>query len=318
MIQRLLPNEYRRRPLRKSSRRGAFTFVELVVAIGIAAAVITTAALVYGTVSRSNSRLGTYGKVTLPTGTITALYPNRSGTDWQTYFAPNYGRMAMAEQLRQSLYEDVAHATAVFCLARSGRSSIRPTTITISSSVDARQYDTAEAFRLLLAAAIPASATTFTSYRGSGGSANNLSIFILGQSSSATSLTVRAIYELDFVAATSPSGTLASVRRFEGTTYTDYYDIFYPASTLPTAFAPTVVQFERDTRTVSAEGSSIDLFKVAAHRPFCFVWWPDPAMSTLEGGSTYTTYGSGDPRSAYAGMSDRTSFFMVLPLFPAL
>ncbi len=317
MSQRLLPNEHRPRPLRESSRRGAFTFVELVVALAIAAAVITTAALVYGTVSRSNSRLGTYGKVTLPTGTLAALYPNRTGTDLQTYFAPNYGRMAMAEQLRQSLYEDVAHATAVFCLARSGQSSIRPTTITISSTVDARQYDTAEAFRLFLASAIPASSTTFTSYRGKG-TANNLSIFILGQSSSATSLNVRAIYELDLVAASSPAGTLASVRRFEGTTYTDYYDVFYPASTLPTAFAPTVVQFERSTRAVVAEGSSIDPFKLADHRPFSFVWWPDPSMTTLEGNNTFATYGSSDPRSAYAGMVDRTSFFMVLPLFPDL
>ncbi|CAN5408314.1 hypothetical protein BH09VER1_BH09VER1_09850 [soil metagenome] len=317
MIRRLQSNERGHRSLRGSARAGAFTFVELIVAISIAAAVITTAAIVYGTVSRSNSRLGTYGKVTFPTGTITALYPNRGGTDWQTYFAPNYGRMAMAEQLRQSLYEDVAHATAVYCLARSGQSSIRPTTISIGSTVDARQYDTAEAFRLFLASAIPASASTFTSYRGKG-TATNLSIFILGQSSTATSLTVRAIYELDFVAATSPSGTLASVRRFEGTTYTDYYDIFYPASTLPTAFAPTVVQFERSTRAVAVEGSTIDPFKVAAHRPFCFVWWPDPGMSTLEGGNTFTTYASSDPRSAYAGMSDRTSFFMVLPLFPAL
>lgn len=317
MNQRPLPNEHWPRPLRKSSRRGAFTFVELVVAIAIAAAVITTAALVFGTVSRTNNRLGTYGKVTLPTGAIAALYPNRSGTDLQTYFAPNYGRRALAEQLRQSLYEDVAHATAVFCLARSGQSSIRPTSITIGASVDARQYDTAEAFRLFLASAIPASSTTFASYRGAG-TANNLSIFILGQSSSATSLSVRAIYELDFVAATSPSGTLASVRRFEGTIYTDYYDIFYPASTLTAAFSPTVVQFERNTRAVSVEGSSIDPFKIADHRPFSFVWWPDPSASTLEGGSSYTTYGSSDPRSAYAAMANRTSFFMVLPLFPAL
>lgn len=317
MSPHLLPGEPTRLLLRVSARSRGFTFVELLVTVGIAAAVITVAVLVYGTVSRSNNH-SVYGAVALPAGTLAALYSGTSTNNTvQAYFAPNYGRTEKAELLRESLYNDIAHASAVFCLARTGLSSIRPLTFPINSSADFRQCDSAEAFRLLLAAQVPASATVFSSYRGAA-AATNLSIFVIMPSDNAPYLTVRAVYELDFVSTTSPAGTYASVRRFQGESCTDFYDVFYPTSVLTAAFAPTVVQFERKARSGTVDGNTVDQFKRAANRPFYFVWWPDPAMTTLTSDNPANAYNLSDPRTSYAGVAGRTSFFMVLPMFPAL
>lgn len=285
-------------------------------ALAIAAGVITTAVIAYQAITQNTSRLGTYGAVRLPEGALFDFY-GLPGYYVDAYFAPNYGRVAQAEVLRDAFSEDVSKAGAVFCLARSGRanSARRPSSIPISAAHDARRLDTPEAFQAFLEAALEGTAGFFTAYRGAA-AAQNLSIFIIMPSGSATELSVRAIYEVDFVPTTSPSGTYASVRRYQGTTCTDFYDIFYPASLGTIAFRPVVAHFERRSRLATDEGDD-DLLKQAANRPFYFLWWPDPAMPTLEieeGGS----FASTDPRSAYANMIGRTSLFMVVPMFPAL
>jgi len=290
--------------------------VELLVAVAVAAAVLTAAVLCYSALTNYRPA-SSYGAVQLPAGTMENFYPGETGPYVDTYFAPNYGRCALAEQLRETFYEDLDHANAVFCLERSGLSTIRPQSIPIDPTYDARRLDTPEAFRAFLGAALPASASVFSAYRGAA-TAQNLSIFVLMPSGSSSELSVRAIYEMDFVPTTNPAGTYASVRRYQGDVCTDFYDVFYPASsgaTIP--FEPVAVHFERQARLATVEGSSTDLFKVAANRPFYFVWWPDPSMPALEAAES-NTYPSSDPRSAYATMVGRTSFFMVVPVFPAL
>ena len=283
--------------------------------MAIAASALTVGVLCYSAITQYR-KSSTYGSVQLSAGTVENLYPGTTGPYVSAYFAPNYGRAALAEQLRETFYEDIEHANAVFCLARDGQSTIRPETIAISSGYDARRLDTPEAFRTFLASAIPTSSAVFTAYRGAS-AAQNLSVFILMPSGSTATLSVRAIYEIDLIPTSNPSGTYATVRRYQGATCTDYYDVFYPTSSATVPFEPVAVCFERAARLSTVEGSGADLLKVAANRPFYFIWWPDPAVPNLET-IEQTTYPSSDPRSAYATMVGRTSFFMVVPMFPAL
>jgi len=310
--------QFRSRQILLHRERG-LTFVELLVAISIAAAVLTVAVLAYQSIGQSKNRLAAYNAVQLPAGVMDNFY----GTDSlyvQTYFAPNYYRAVEAEILRDKFYEDLDYSNAVFCLARTGRSTIRPISIPVTTTFDLRTLDTPEAFREFLEDEIPTSSTVFTAYRGKA-DATNLSVFILMPSDSATELTVRAVYELDFVPTTNPSGTYASVRRYQGATCTDFYDIFYPTPNLPAqlnrAFSPVVVNFEREARLNVTEGANTDRFKVAAHRPFYVSWWPDPASLTLES-SGPPNLDTANARDAYASMVDRTSFFFTFPMFPSL
>ncbi|MEI6338319.1 MAG: hypothetical protein WCQ57_07015 [Verrucomicrobiota bacterium] len=305
------------RPGNESRRlnRG-FTFVEALMALAIAAGVITTAVIAYQAATQASSRAKSYGAVQLPENVLFNFYA-LSGYYVDTYFAPNYGRVAQAEVVRDAFSDDVSHASAVYCLGRSlqASSAQRPSVIPIDPNYDARRLDTPEAFRLFLARAVPATEGYFSAYRGAS-AAQNLSILILWPSDSSTELWVRAIYEVDFVASVSPAGTYASVRRYQGTGCTEYYDIFYPASNGTVAFKPLSVHFERKARLATVEGDN-DLLKLAANRPFYFIWWPDPAAPALEALSS-GTFSTGDPRAAYAAMIGRTSLFMVVPMFPAL
>ncbi len=290
----------------------------------IAVCVLTVAVIAFRAVSQSSNRYGQYTKIHFVGDTLSTLY-GLAGTDLQTWVAPNYGRVAQAELLRNAFYEDVSHANAVFCLARTGRDSIvRPTTIPIDQSLypnfDARTLGTPDAFRVFLEQNHVAPSGFFYGYRGAAGR-TNLSIFILQPSTSETSLSVRAIYELDLIATDrTPGGTYVSMRRYDNYSDqnrapTDYYDIFYPDSD-PTDFPVTAVHFELQRRLAPTD-NTYDLFKVAPHSPFYFLWWPDPAASILSYDAN-PAYGSGDPRSAYGQMGSRTSFFLVVPMFPAL
>lgn len=293
-------------------------------AAAIAVCVLTVAAIAFRAVSQSSNRYGQYTKIHLPSGVLFTLY-GLSGTDLQTWVAPNYGRVAQAELLRQDFYEDLSRATAVFCLARTGRDSIvRPTTIDINQSIysnfDMRKLGTPDEFRAFLEQNGVADAGFFFGYRGAAGR-TNLSIFILQSSTSETALSVRAVYELDLIATEgTPSGTYVSVRRYDNYSSqnrspTAYYDIFYPDSS-PSDFPVTAVHFEL-ARRLSPDDTGYDLFKVAPNKPFYFLWWPDPSSPVLAN-ETNPAYGSGDPRSAYGQMGSRTSFFLVVPMFPAL
>lgn len=301
-----------------------FSFSELLMAAAIAVCVLTVAVIAFRVVSQSSNRYGQYTKIHLPNGALFTLY-GLGGTDLQTWVAPNYGRVAQAELLRDTFYEDISHATAVYCLARTGRDEIvRPTSIDIDQGLypnfDARTLGTPDVFRDFLEQNGIADAGFFFGYRGAAGR-TNLSIFILQPSTSETALSVRAVYELDLIATEgTPTGTYVSVRRYDNYSNqnrapTDYYDVFYPESD-PADFPVTAVHFELSRRLAPSD-TTYDLFKVAPEKPFYFLWWPDPAAPVLANDSN-PTYGGGDPRAAYGQMGSRTSFFLVVPMFPAL
>lgn len=279
-------------------------------AIAVSGGVIATAVLAYQATTQANNRLGSYAPVALAAGVSTNLYGAGTAVV-NSYIAPNFGRVAQAEIMRDFLYDDIAHASAVYCLARTGRSSsaARVATIPIPAGYDARQLDTPDAFLQFFAAAVDDVEGVFQPYANVADT-QNLSIYIVMPSENPEELNVRAIYELDIVPSTNGSGTYASVRRYQGTTCTDYYDIFYPASTAPEPFSPVAVWFSR-----GAGGDAV--FQQAAETPFYFVWWPDPGVPRLEA-ETGPFVPEDDPRSAYASMVGRTSLFMVLPMFPAL
>jgi hypothetical protein len=229
---------------------------------------------------------------------------------------PNYFQGVQARLLKDRLVKDAAAGTAIFCLGRGFRGSpaSRPTSFAVEQGTDFRNITSPDAFR----DAFPEELGSFPS--GQSGALNwaqNASIFILGTLDNVVqdenSLSVVAIYEIDFVPTTEPAGgTFATVRRFSGGNNevpTDYYHAFYRDEVNgANGFRPLAAFFPR-----SAAGGGA--FAIAENFPFSFVWWPDPLVSKLEGPAVPS--GSSVPGS-YANMADRTGLFFVLPAFPPL
>ncbi len=292
---------------------GGFTFVEIIIAVAIGATVITTAVLAYQAITTTGTRWGVSGDVQLPAGAIANLY-GLSGNYVSSAFAPNFSMAAQAESMRERLHDDISSASAVFCLGRNGRSTVRPSTLAIGTGVDARLLTTPAIFQSYLASVDASSASVFTSYQGASAS-TNASLFILKASDDTAAIDVSAIYEVDMIASTNPVGTYASVRRYEGAVCTDFYHIFYQGET--NTFQPLMVYFERDATGLTGD-VAIDRYKQAANRPFYFMWWPDPAAPRLTGLPLAESLTTSQPRAGYINMADRTSFFFVLPAFPPL
>jgi len=320
------------RSSRTNSPRRGFTLVELVVAAAIATAVITVAVIAFRTLSMSPRTNTAQGDVTLGAATLQNLYPNNfpagdTHAALTTPYAPNYGEFVNANQMRDYFYDDLRHANAVFCLGREGLNTVRPSTISVGSAFQGRTVATPDDFLAVLSAAYPDAAAIFTTYRGAS-TATNGSIFILTPTSSRSEdddptlrLTVQAIYEIDLLPVTNPSGIYASVRRYVngGMWDSSYsYSVFYPASTAAgtVAFNPLFVAFERAARATESN-DTVDRIKKAAGRPFYFIWWPDPSQPSLKAASA-DSFASNDPRASYPAMSGRTSFFFVVPMMPAL
>ena len=236
------------------------------------------------------------------------------------YFAPNYGRATTADLMRDTFYEDLQSATAVYCLGRNGLTSLRPSSVPIAANVDGKSIDTPEAFRLLIEDAYPLLAGVHEPYTGVS-TAKNLSVYLLQQSPSTKALIIRAIYEVDIQSVTDPVGTYTTVRRYSFSRLTDVYDVFYPYELGSTLFNPLVVNFERKVRIVESLDDGADKFRVAKKEPFYFMWWPDPAVPSLDGDSyevSPVSYSSDDPRGDYFHMGGRTSYLFTFPMFPAL
>ncbi len=307
-------------------RGGGFTFVELLVAISVGAAVLAAAVLCFQAIGASRGRAGTYESVQVGSISIANFYYLNTNA-LTVWFAPNYGRMAQAEAIKDQFIKDSQRTMAVYCLPRVGPSSIRPSSISLSgtyaaTNFDLRRLDTGEAFRQFLASTVTASGSVFTSNAFATEGAvrgQNLSVFMVssGVSGNSAALFIDAVYELDFVRVTnSPSGTFASVRRYAGTNRvapSDFYDIFYPdywngtdTTLVDNSRFYVAANFERSDRST---GTTVSSNRVAVNQPFYFVWWPDPASVTLPTGSS-TNY--------KAMMRDQTSYLMVVPMFPAL
>jgi len=298
-----------------------FTLVEIVVATFIATMLITAVVIAYSTLV-SGRQSASSGDVVIGSAAMQNFYSTNGTTLSYVPTAPSAAARFAAGSVRDEFYDDIRHASAIFCLARNDLNTVRPSSIAVSSDFQGRAVDTPEAFREVLAAAYPDAGTIFQSYRGTS-SATNGTIYVLEPSSSSTSLTVRATYDIDLTPVTSlVSGTYASVRRYAldkdgAIVVTHYYDVFYPSSSATITFNPLFVAFERKARDTVVEGDSIDRLKMAAGRPFYFIWWPDPSMPELNARS-WITYGSTDPRASYSAMGGRTAYFFVVPMMPAL
>ena len=319
--------------------RYGFSVVEILIASAVAASIFTAGAMMFNVVGVHKKRLATFGPVQIGELASESYYDLENTIKIDSYFAPNYGRASHAELVRDRFLDDLDNATAVYCLGRAGLNKTgdvppkfpRPTYVPISPFLDGRQIDTPTEFLDHLNAMDPDinGENIYTAYRGACGTPNG-SIFVLQPSAFVDQLAVRAIYEIDLLYLSSePSGTYASVKRYSQGDLTDYYDVFYPTSgvtastvyptaTGATAFVPLFVHFERAALLDKVEGAAIDRFKVAAESPFYFVWWPDPAAPSLESESFGGSFLATDPRSAYAHMAGRSSFFFVVPAYPNL
>jgi prepilin-type N-terminal cleavage/methylation domain-containing protein len=300
---------------------GGFSLVEVMIASAVAASVMGAAALAFSAIGKNQRRLSNYAAIEIGAAAANNYY-NLSGVSVDCYDAPNYGRAASADLLRERFWEDISHGSAVYCLARSGLNTVRP--VYIPAPEDGRSLDSPEAFRMHLASVFSQSASVYKGWRGSS-PYDNGSVYILQPSSFSGFLSVRAIYDIDIQSTAQPSGTYVSVKRYAWNELTDYYDVFFPDGVNGVPFRPLFVFHERRSRSGLEEGA-IDQYKTAAGMPFYFIWWPDPAAPTLanQGAGADSGYaasipeGAANPLPAYAAMAGRTNYFFTVALFPSL
>jgi len=304
------------------------TFVEILVAGAIAALTLTVAIMVYATLLNSPARSpGAETLSSLSSAMMTDFY-DTTNTTLSVPVAPNYGAAAAAQALHSQLETDIASATAIYSLARNGRSTVRPTEIAGLSDEVARSVITPEDFRQHLEdsslSGVSGAAGIFTSYSGAASGLTNTSLFVLGPSTNSSAAAVNAVYEMDFVEVSDPPGIYASVRRYpsaQGTTGYDFYHVFYRNDPGrfglgdTNNFQPPTVFFGRQITTNGV--ATDDRFRVAENRPFYYLWWPDPAAPRLYSTRAFTG-GTNSARSTYSDMAGRTSLFFVIPAFPAL
>lgn len=317
-----------------------FTSLELLLVLFLSAVVLGAIVVSYGTLVRSQPNVSSLISVPLGTARMTNFY-GASGTNRQVPVAPHFGMLALAEELREQFLQDTISSTAVFCLPRDGHNTWRPSLIPWDNLTH-EELDTPQKFRAHIVEQAGIPATLFRDYRNPLGTTDtvpspNCSIFILGFSKTAGVLAVSAIYDVDvirFTGTSQPQGFHASVKRYapapgaadgDALVFSSGYEVFFPPSN-PMArvasdwsndnFAPLFVSFERSSRLAVREGPAIDRFKVAAERPFYFIWWPDPAVRHL--GTQTNTAAPSAPQHAYNHMAGRTSFMFTVPLFPAL
>jgi hypothetical protein len=299
---------------RSRSRAAGFTFAELLIVVSIAAAVLIAGVIALQALGQFNLQRSSYEPITLTTSVMTNFY-GAGASNVSTWSAPMYGHLARVETLRDQYYEDLQKSVAVYCLPRTNRSNLRTSTLPINSAYavgtfDFRRLSTPELFRQFLTNSVTSTASTFTvnAYTAESGSARacNLSVLMLSKPSRAN-LNLYCQYEIDFVRPTSPSGVYASVRRYEGSTVTHYYDVFYPDVTGSAAqnwdYFYVAACFNRAGAPTNGSAAN-----VADGQPFYFVWFPDPATRRLPAASI----------GYMNAMRDQTSLLFVTPMFPSL
>ena len=304
-------------------RNSAWTFVEMLVAMSLAAIFLGAASLVYASISANSKRLTTLSEVSIGSATKQNFY-DQSGSTVRVYTAPNYGKSAFAQEFRDLTLEDADRSSAVFCLPRSINNSIRPEFLRYLAGDDGAnlprpRLDTPEAFRRFLADVEPTSAGIYDSAIRNVPATDrpNVSIYMLAPDTDNGYIRVRAVYEIDLITAGGIGGTYASVRRYQNGVLTHYYDIHYASGT-GDAFQPLFVAFEQKSRAAVNEGQAIDRFKLAEGSPFYLIWLPDPAINPFEVAPWTKTDPASSPRDAYEHMSGKTSFMIALPMFPNL
>lgn len=314
----------------KSSRWTAgFTAAEMLITSAIASVVIGAAALGYSAIAHAQRNYATTATIYLGASAIQSYYNLPNAPTINTYVAPNYGSVARAEALREQFIEDSIQSIAVYCMYRNATSynTVHPTTLPAPAS--GTPMDTSEGFRAFLGTAIPAATSVFNIAARNYGATNCYSIFCLGYSGNPTSIPVLAVYDVDVIPAydsvntATQIGNYASVKRFVAGTLSGYYDVYYPTGDSTDQFNPGVVAFERRSRLAVAEGPTIDPFKIAAEKPFYFIWWPDPSRDNIKLPLPNSTtalnadFAATDPRKFYNHMAGRTCYMFTIPLFPS-
>lgn len=301
------------------TRRG-FTFVEMLVAMSLSAMFIGTAAMALSAITQNSRHFSSIHDLTIGTANNTNFY-NLSSSKVQVSGAPNYGRLAFVNEMRDQFYEDVSRSEGVYCLARAGLNTIRPEWLAWPYSDPAASkpvLDSPEAFRQYLATAEPTSASIFAACRNvPATSTPNTTIFLIAPTNQADYLKVQAVYEIDYVSITSPAGIYASVRRYKNGAMTHYYDIFYEEGP-ESAMLPTFVTFESRARLARTEGDAIDRFKKGRSSPFYLIWLPDPSINPMRVETAALPAAATDPRQAYGQLAGKTGFLLTAPLFPSL
>jgi len=309
----------------RAARRGrdGWTFIEMLVAIALSAIFLGAAALVFASITANSKRLTQIVSVQIGTETRQNFY-DQAGSVHNAYSAPNYGRAAYAQMVRDLLVEDTEYSEAVFCLPRRIPNTVRPEFLRYAagdegSTAPRPRLDSPEAFRAFLASVEPIATGIYDTAIRNVPDANrpNTTIYFLAPETDPGYIRVRAVWEIDLVPVTSPLGTYASVRRYQNGALTHYYDVFYPPGD-GSAFHPAFVAFERRSRRVVNEGPAIDRFKIAEGQPFYFLWLPDPAINPYLAPAPATAAPAGSPKQAYEQMAGKSSLLVVLPLFPNL
>lgn len=296
-----------------NSPESGLTFVELLVAMAIGAAVLAAAVIGFSTIVNNPMRIGTID-VSIDANLHTTLY-GASADTITIGQNPNYYQSGQAQRMKELLLADVAGSSAVFALGRNARNDVRLDAIDVAAGFDFRGVASPTDFRNFL---VLATATSVYSPEQTGAlTTTNATIFCLGglQSVSVEEniLYVNSFYEIDFVATSEPVGTYVTVRRFSGDSGvpTDYYHLFYSDDQNTTQpFRPLAAFFGRAGTPFGPA-----LFNIAPNHPFTFVWWPDPLVGFLSGQGGDSAI-AGTVRAEYANMARRTSLFFVLPTFP--
>jgi hypothetical protein len=298
-----------------AGRTGApagFSFVELLVASAILGITIIVAVVAFSTLTTSPGRGIGEVDVQLPAAVMMSHY-GISNPVVAVPHAPAYGELLRAEAMRDLLHNDLGHAVAVYCLARSNTTSFRPGAIALGTGFDPRRVVRPAEFRALLGGG----GSGFTDYTGPATGLPNTSLFIFEATNTPATGRIRAIYEMDVTEAINPPGLYASVRRYTGSALTAFYHVFYVSTNtnnFANNFMPPAVFFDRQ---ITTNGTTADRFRRAQNMPFYFLWWPDPATERFRETNTLMP-DPGQPRRDYHQMADRTSFFFVIPAFPPL
>jgi hypothetical protein len=311
------------RPLPKAGaiRQGGFTFVEMLVAAGLTAVFLGAGALVFQCISVHSKRLTSMLTIDIGTSAAQNFYGQDTG-EVRVYSAPNYGRLPLVKNLRDTFFDDLARSESVYCLPRSGLNTVRPATLTYPApnpGDERPDLDTPEAFRQFLHTAEPTSVAIFdTAIRNVPPTSKpNASIFLLSPAANDDEMNVSAVYDIDFLTPTGRDGVYASVRRYKQGSLTHYYDVYYEDQG-GDAFLPLFVAFERQALLNVVEGTDIDRFKVAPGSPFYLIWWPDPSINPLSKEPWIAAEDAASPRATYEQMAGKTGFLLTAPMFPSL
>jgi hypothetical protein len=291
----------------------------MLVAVALSSVCLAAGALALQSITSNSKRTTSVIEIDIGTSTNQNFYGN-SNSKIRTYLAPNFGKIMFAQEIRDKMVEDAARSTAVFCLPRSIPNSIRPETLSYPGGSASRPIlDTPEAFRSFLALVETTSVGIFTSAVRNVPPTDkpSTSIFMLGASSDLDKIQVNAIYEVDFETPSNVAGTYVSVRRYVGESLTHYYDVFYPPGDGDN-FHPQFVEFEQKSRQLAGESTDYKRFQIAPNSPFYLMWLPDPTINPYKRKKWTATDPSTMARSTYEHMAGKTSFTIVLPMFPSL